>query len=57
VWTVHDPGEDAPLPSTNLEWVGDLDDLEHSTHAVPAYIRRLRQDAEDLEACARRLAH
>lgn len=56
VWTVHDPGEDAPLPSTNLEWVGDLADLEHSTHTVPAYIRRLRQDAEELEACARRLA-
>jgi predicted CoA-binding protein len=57
VWTVHEAGESATVPTTNLEWVGDLIDLQHSSHTVPAYIRRLRQDAEDLEACARRLAH
>lgn len=56
VWTVHEAGEQATAPTTSLEWVGDLSDLEHSTHTVPSYIRRLRAEGEGLEDCARRLA-
>ena len=44
------------LPSTNLEWVGDLIDLKFSNHIVPKYIRSLVEESEDLENCGRRLS-
>ena len=56
VWTAHEVDEHAAPPTTEVEWVGDLVDLETSTASVPAYIRSLRADGEALEACALRLS-
>lgn len=56
VWTAHEVDEHAAPPSTEVEWVGDLVDLETSTASVPTYIRNLRTDDESLEECARRLS-
>ena len=56
VWTAHEVDEHAAPPTTQVEWVGDLVDLETSTASVPTYIRNLRTDDESLEECARRLS-
>ena len=56
IWTVHEVGEDLILPSTKVEWVGDLVELKQSNHIIPKYIRALVNDNESIEACARRLA-
>ena len=56
IWTVHEVGEDSILPSTKVEWVGDLVELKQSNHIIPKYIRALVNDNESIEACARRLA-
>lgn len=56
VWSVHEYQEESILPSTDLEWVGDLIDLELSDHLVAKYIRSLVEEIEDLENCGRRLA-
>ena len=56
IWSVHEFEEDCDKPSTELEWVGDLRDLEKSRLSIPRYIRGLRKDDESLEECARRLA-
>jgi predicted CoA-binding protein len=57
VWSVHEFREDAEKSQTELEWIGDLRDLEHSKSSIPNYIRSLRNDGESLEECARRLAN
>lgn len=57
VWSVHEFREDSEKTPTELEWIGDLRDLEHSKSSIPNYIRSLRNDGESLEACARRLAN
>lgn len=56
VWTVHST-RDAVLvkPTYPLEWVGTLDDLEHSNHTIPRYIRSLQATNESLAALAQRL--
>jgi len=56
VWSVHECQEESILPSTDLEWVGDLIDLKFSNHIVPKYIRSLAEESEDLEDCGRRLS-
>ena len=56
VWSVHEFGEDSPKGTSELEWIGDLRDLEASPKPVPAYIRSLMKETETLEQCARRLA-
>ena len=56
IWTVHEFGEDSKLPSTKVEWVGDLIELKQSNHIIPKYIRALVNDNENIEECARRLA-
>ena len=56
VWSVHEFKEDCDKPLTELEWVGDLRDLEKSRLSIPNYIRGLRNEDESLEECARRLA-
>lgn len=56
VWSVHEFKEDCDKPLTDLEWVGDLRDLEKSRLSIPNYIRGLRNEDESLEECARRLA-
>jgi len=56
VWTVHS-SQDAHLspPTHALEWVGSLDDLTHSQHTIPRYIRSLRIQDESTYALAERL--
>ena len=57
VWSVHEFREDCEKPSTELEWVGDLRDLENSNASIPSYIRSLKKEGEGLEECARRLVN
>ena len=58
VWSVHS-SESTYLdtPSTELEWVGSIDDLKSSNHTIPRYIRSLKQDCETLQQLANRLAN
>ena len=57
VWSVHEFQEDSEKSETELEWIGDLRDLEFSKSSIPNYIRSLRDEGESLEECARRLAN
>ena len=57
VWSVHEWQEYSEKSKTELEWIGDLKDLENSNSSIPNYIRGLRNDGESLEECARRLAN
>ena len=57
VWSVHEFREDSEKSPTELEWIGDLRDLEFSESSIPNYIRSLRNKGESLEECARRLAN
>ena len=58
VWSVHS-SDNAELdtPSTELEWIGSMDDLESSKHTIPRYIRSLKQESETLLELANRLAN
>ena len=58
VWSVHS-SESTYLdtPSTELEWVGSIDDLKSSNHTIPRYIRSLKQESETLQQLANRLAN
>ena len=58
VWTVHssDSGTEIRITS-ELEWVGSLDDLSKSEHTIPRYIRSLKQNNESLLDLANRLAN
>ena len=58
VWSVHS-SDNAELdaPSTELEWIGSMDDLESSKHTIPRYIRSLKQESETLPELANRLAN
>ena len=42
--------------STELEWVGDLEDLEQSEHTIARYIRSLVNEDESLLEAAIRLS-
>ena len=57
VWIVHEWQENSEKSKTELEWIGDLRDLENSNSSIPNYIRGLRNDGESLEECARRLVN
>ena len=58
VWSVHSSDKaELDNPSTELEWVGSMDDLEWSNHAIPRYIRSLKQESETLQQLANRLAN
>ena len=54
VWQTF--SKDAELMSTQLEWVGDLIDLEQSHHTIARYIRSLQKTDETLLETAMRLA-
>jgi predicted CoA-binding protein len=58
VWTVHssDSGTEVRITS-ELEWVGSLDDLSKSEQTIPRYIRSLKQNNESLLDLANRLAN
>ena len=58
VWSVHsNDNTELEIPSTELEWVGSMDDLESSKHTIPRYIRSLKQESETLLELANRLAN
>ena len=57
IWSVHEWQESCEKVKTELEWIGDLRDLESSIVSIPTYIRGLRNEGESLEECARRLAN
>ena len=57
VWSIHEWKENSEKSKTELEWIGDLRDLENSNSSIPNYIRGLRNEGESLEECARRLAN
>ena len=58
VWTVHSSDSEAEVRITSeLEWVGSLDDLSKSKHTIPRYIRSLKQNNESLLELANRLAN
>ena len=56
VWQAFDPLQDGSKFNTALEWVGDLNDLEHSEHTIARYIRSLSLTDEQLVDTATRLA-
>ena len=58
VWSVQssESAEFGP-PTTELEWVGSLDELKSSKHTIPRYIRSLKQESETLLQLANRLAN
>ena len=53
VWQAF--SDDVDLMSTELEWIGDLLDLEQSQHTIARYIRSLRRNDETLLETAIRL--
>ena len=58
VWSVHSSdNNELETPSTELEWVGSMNDLESSKHTIPRYIRSLKQESETLPELANRLAN
>ena len=58
IWTVHSSDSEAELRiSSELEWVGSMDDLSKSEHTIPRYIRSLKQNNESLLELANRLAN
>ena len=58
VWTVHSSDSEGEVRITSeLEWVGSIDDLKSSNHTIPRYIRSLKQDCETLQQLANRLAN
>ena len=57
VWSDHEWQKNSEKSKTELEWIGDLRDLENSNSSIPNYIRGLRNDGESLEECARRLVN
>jgi len=58
VWSVHSSeSDDLEVPTTSLEWVGSLAELEVSQHTIPRYIRSLQQENESLVEVANRLAN
>ena len=58
VWSVHSSETtNLETPSTELEWVGSLEELQKSQHTIPRYIRSLNKDGESLLNLANRLAN
>ena len=58
VWTVHSSDSEGEVRITSeLEWVGSLDDLSKSENTIPRYIRSLKQNNESLLELANRLAN
>ena len=56
VWQAFEPLQDGSKFTTELEWVGDLSDLENSQHTIARYIRSLGLPDEQLIDTAIRLA-
>lgn len=58
VWSVHSSETtNLETPSTELEWIGSLEELQKSQHTIPRYIRSLNKGGEPLLDLANRLAN
>jgi len=52
-WSVHSSDTASlPVPTQALEWVGSMNDLLHSEHTIPRYIRSLKSEQEGLHELA-----
>lgn len=58
VWSVHSTDStNLGIPSTLLEWVGSLQELQKSQHTIPRYIRSLNQEGQNLLDLVKKLAN
>lgn len=58
IWSIHSSeNTNFSEPAINLEWVGSMHDLEHSSHTIPRYIRSLKKEEETLPELASRLTN
>ncbi len=56
-WSVHSSDTASlPVPTQALEWVGSMNDLLHSEHTIPRYIRSLKFEQEEHIELAVRLS-
>lgn len=56
-WSVHSTDSaNLGVPHEALEWVGSIDELEHSEHVIPRYIRSLKDNDETLYELSLRLS-
>lgn len=56
-WSVHSSDTASlSVPNQALEWVGSMDDLIHSNHTIPRYIRSLKSEQEGFNELALRLS-
>ena len=56
IWEVFDGKTNVNLPKGELEWAGDILDLEMSQHIIPRYIRSMQTEQETLHELALRLS-
>lgn len=58
VWSVYSTeSTNLEIPSTQLEWVGSLDELQKSQHSIPRYIMSLKESDESVFELSNRLAN
>lgn len=56
LWEFYEASQDADRVVTELEWVGDLQDLQQSQHTVARYVRSLQNSDESILALGKRLS-
>ena len=56
IWEVFDGNTEVDQQNGDLEWVGDILDLEYSKHIIPRYIRSMLKQSETLHELALRLS-
>ena len=49
LWECYEAANDADRVTTELEWVGDLQDLQQSKHTVARYVRSLQNEKNILQ--------
>lgn len=58
VWSVYSSeSTNLGIPSTQLEWVGSLEELQKSQHSIPRYIMSLKENDETVFELSSRLAN
>ena len=58
VWSVYSTeSTNLGIPTTQLEWVGSLDELQKSQHSIPRYIMSLKESDESVFELSNRLAN
>ena len=56
LWEYYEASNDADIVTTELEWVGDLQDLQQSKHTVARYVRSLQNEDENILQLGKRLS-